>query len=74
MQMVDDTNEQIAYLRSSAIGVLISECVRTFILHEEEILKGEFQGTLIQNSVQESEMPMKTAHIRLLKRFIARKM
>ena len=47
-KMVDDTNEQIAYLRSSAIGVLISECVRTFILHEEEILKGEFQGTLIQ--------------------------
>ena len=32
----------------SAIGVLISECVHTFILHEEEILKGEFQGTLIQ--------------------------
>ena len=28
-KMVDDTNEQIAYLRSSAIGVLISECVRT---------------------------------------------
>lgn len=47
-KMVDDTNEQIAYLRSSAIGVLISECVRSFILHEEEILKGEFQGTLIQ--------------------------
>ena len=47
-KMVDDTNEQIAYLRSSAIGVLISECVHTFILHEEEILKGEFQGTLIQ--------------------------
>ena len=47
-RLVTDTNEQIAYLRSSAIGVLISECVRTFILHEEEILKGEFQGTLIQ--------------------------
>lgn len=45
--MVDDTNEQIAYLRSSAIGVLISECVRTFADNEESILEGEFEGTLI---------------------------
>lgn len=47
-KMVDDTNEQIAYLRSSAIGVLINECVRTFIENEKTILDGTFQGTLIQ--------------------------
>lgn len=46
--MVDDTNEQIAYLRSSAIGVLINECVQTFIKNEKMILEGTFQGTLIQ--------------------------
>lgn len=34
-KMVDDTNEQIAYLRSSAIGVLINECVQTFIKNEK---------------------------------------
>lgn len=47
-RMVDDTNEQIAYLRSSAIGILINECVRTFIENESAILNGTFQGTLIQ--------------------------
>lgn len=47
-KMVDDTNEQIAYLRSSAIGVLVSECVNTFIENEKLILDGAFQGTLIQ--------------------------
>ena len=45
--MVSDTNEQIAYLRTSAIGVLIKECVRTFVTYEESILEGTFEGTLI---------------------------
>lgn len=47
--MVNDTNEQIAYLRTSAIGVLIKECVRTFIEQEESILEGDFEGTLISH-------------------------
>ena len=47
--MVNDTNEQIAYLRTSAIGVLIKECVKTFIENEECILEGEFEGTLISH-------------------------
>ena len=47
-QLVTDTNEQIAYLRSSAIGVLTKACVETFVEHEEEILSGTFQGPLIK--------------------------
>ncbi len=29
-QIVNDTNEQIAYLRSSVIGLLVRECTRVF--------------------------------------------
>lgn len=47
--MVSDTNEQIAYLRTSAIGVLIKECVKTFVEYEENILDGNFEGTLISH-------------------------
>ena len=47
--IVTDTNEQIAYLRSSAIGVLIKECTRVFTDNEEEILAGSFQGPLIKH-------------------------
>lgn len=46
---VNDINEQIAYLRSSVIGLLISECTRVFVDNEEEILNGTFEGTLIKN-------------------------
>ena len=45
---VSDTNEQIAYLRSSVIGVLINQCVRVFIENEKEILNGTFDGALIK--------------------------
>jgi dGTPase len=48
MQMVDDVNEKIAYLRSSVIGLLIDECSRVFLEHENEILLGNFQGSLIE--------------------------
>ncbi len=47
--IVSDTNEQIAYLRSSAIGLLIRECTRVFLDHEDEILEGSFEGTLIKH-------------------------
>ena len=49
-----DTNEQIAYLRSSVIGLLIGECVQAFVDNEEKILKGEFEGSLINHI---SEVP-----------------
>ncbi len=49
MSNVDDPNEKIAYLRSSAVGLLVQECARTFVAHEEEILEGAFEGSLIDN-------------------------
>ena len=48
-RIVTDVNEQIAYLRSSVIGALIKECTRVFVEHEEEILSGEFEGSLIKH-------------------------
>lgn len=45
---VSDTNEQIAYLRSSVIGVLINQCVRVFLENEQAILNGTFEGALIK--------------------------
>ncbi len=48
-RLVKDTNEQIAYLRSSVIGVLVKECTQAFIAHEAEILAGTFQGCLIEH-------------------------
>ena len=48
-QIVNDTNEQIAYLRSSVIGLLVRECTRVFLEHEQEILAGTFEGPLIKH-------------------------
>ncbi len=56
-QMVHDTNEQIAYLRSSVIGVLTKECTATFLSHEQVTQAGNFEGSLIkpiQPSVKEA--------------------
>ena len=46
--IVSDTNEQIAYLRSSVIGLLIKECTRIFLEHEADILAGNFADPLIK--------------------------
>jgi dGTPase len=45
--IVSDVNEQIAYLRSSVIGLLIKECTSVFLNNEAEILSGTFSGSLI---------------------------
>lgn len=47
LQYVSDANEQVAYLRSRVIGLLVHECSETFIAHEEEILSGTFTKPLI---------------------------
>ncbi len=47
--MVEDINEQIAYLRSCVIGKLIKECTATFVQNEQAILEGTFEGTLIKH-------------------------
>lgn len=49
MAGVDDPNEKIAYLRSCIIGVLVNRCSETFIEHEEEIMRGEFKGSLLNH-------------------------
>ncbi|WP_221659723.1 deoxyguanosinetriphosphate triphosphohydrolase [Bacteroides salyersiae] len=46
--IVSDSNEQIAYLRSSVIGLLIKECTKVFLEHESEILSGTFENPLIK--------------------------
>lgn len=46
---VADPNEKVAYLRSSAIGVLTEACAKAFVDNEEQILAGEMQGSLLGN-------------------------
>lgn len=48
MRLVNDANEQIAYLRSSIVGSLVDECSRVFLEQEENILEGLFTGSLIK--------------------------
>lgn len=47
MEIVSDINEQIAYLRSSIVGLLVNECVQVFIQNEKTILNGKFEKSLI---------------------------
>lgn len=49
LRIVSDVNEQIAYLRSSVIGLLIDECTRVFLDNEADLLEGRFEGALIKH-------------------------
>jgi dGTPase len=51
---VTDNNEKVGYLRACVIGLLESECVQAFLDHEDEILSGTFEGSLIDHI---SEIP-----------------
>ena len=57
-EFVSDSNEQIAYLRATTIGILVQECTRVFIENEESILNGNFNGSLIKHISQ----PLKEAY------------
>ena len=46
---VTDPNEKVVYLRACVIGMLESECVQVFVEHEDEILSGTFEGSLIDH-------------------------
>ena len=46
---VTDRNEQVVYMRACAVGKLESECVKTFVEHEQDILNGTLKGGLIDN-------------------------
>ena len=48
-EQLTDKNEQVVYLRACVIGKLENECVRAFLEHEEEILTGTFEGSLIDH-------------------------
>ena len=48
MHMVDDTNEQIAYLRSCIIGLLVDECSRVFFRE-----RGKHPQWYLQHSVNQ---------------------
>jgi dGTPase len=46
---VTDPNEKVVYLRACVIGLLESECVQVFVDHEDKILSGTFEGSLIDH-------------------------
>ena len=56
MDRVADKNEKVVYLRSCIIGELVKECARTFVDNEDAIMRGEFDGCLIDHI---SEIPYK---------------
>lgn len=49
MMKVGDENEQIVYLRSSVIGILVDECAKIFVENEEAIMNGTFNSSLIDS-------------------------
>lgn len=49
MQTVADPNERIAYLRSCVVGLLVRCCAKTFLDNEHAIMRGQFQGSLLQH-------------------------
>jgi len=56
---VTDTNERIAFLRAIVISKLIRETVSIFLNHQNEIMEGVFQGSLIKHLKGASGSAMK---------------
>lgn len=46
---ITDDNEKVIYMRACVINALERACVDTFMKHEEEIMRGEFSGSLIDS-------------------------
>ncbi|MBI9034364.1 MAG: deoxyguanosinetriphosphate triphosphohydrolase [Bacteroidales bacterium] len=46
---VSDVNERVAYLRAMVINKLAQEAIQIFLDNENEILKGEFQKSLVDH-------------------------
>ena len=49
IDMVTDVNEQVSYLRSKLVGLLVEECTQVFLENEQAILDGTFSGSLIKH-------------------------
>ena len=47
LKLVDDRNEQIAYLRAGVIGLLVEKCVQIFEKKQYEIFRGTYQKSLM---------------------------
>lgn len=47
MGRITDDNEQVAYLRGKVVNRLTVASAETFLAHREEILTGDFEGSLI---------------------------
>lgn len=56
---VTDPHEQISYLRAGVIGKLASACFQVFESHHDEILRGEFTGSLMKRVSAPISMAMK---------------
>lgn len=56
---VTDRNEQISYLRAGVIGKLIHECMHVFTENQNEVMAGEFQGSLIDKIRKKQAEAMK---------------
>ena len=46
---LEDPNEKVVYMRACVIGKLENECANAFVEHEQEILNGTFEGSLIKH-------------------------
>lgn len=55
---VTDRNEQVVYFRACAVGRLENACVDAFVEHEDEILRGQLQGSLVDHIAE----PMRSAY------------
>lgn len=60
MARVSDKNEQISYLRAGVIGKLIYESTRIFKENQDQILNGEFSGSLIGSLQNKQAKAMNT--------------
>ena len=49
---VTDLNERVVYMRACAIGKLEHDCVDVFVAHEQDILDGTFEKSLIKHLPQ----------------------
>lgn len=47
LKLVDDRNEQIAYLRAGVIGLLVEKCVQIFEKKQDAIFTGTYQKSLM---------------------------
>lgn len=58
LSKIEDENEQITLLRSRVINKLIEDCVEVFWIKYNEIMQGNFNGSLMNNLTGSSEQAL----------------